>query len=388
MHSDTKKKEIAIFDFYLGGHHIEYLHHIYINAVEHKDINYTFIIPSNFSAFKSDFIWPESNNVKFLFYNLDDKYVRSLGGRQKSKLLCLLLKRFIKETGIKDVILIETIAFLPYLPLYISSKVNITSILYHLPIYHKAPTFKSKLHTALDMGIIAHSRCLKKVCLLNSRSAVEIYNKKYRTDKFAFLPDPYTPLTCERSVEDIKKEYGIGSSKEVFIHIGGLTRRKGTIEILDAIAKLNAECLKDKCFVFAGRVIEDIKKEFYEKIEKLKNNVQMIIVDRFCEYSIFAELCIIADYIIIPYKNTAQSSGICSYAAQFKVPVIGPAEGLLGTLIRENGLGHTINGINADKIAGFIGSEEYKNIKTDKIKAEEYLEISTPKNFFHHLIEL
>lgn len=388
MHCDTKKKRIAIFDFYLGGHHIEYLHHIYINAVEQKEIDFTFIIPSNFSAFKSDFVWPEVDNVRFLFYDLDDKYVRSLGVRKKSKLLCQLLKRFIKETGIKDVILIETMVFLPYLPMYINSKVNITSILYHLPLYHKAPTFKSKLHAKLDMSIIAHSRCLKKVCLLNSKNAVDIYNKKYRTDKFAFLPDPYTPLMCERSVEEIKKEHGISSNKEIFIHIGGLTRRKGTIEILDAISKLNTECLNGKCFIFAGRVIEDIKKDFYEKIEKLKDNVQIIVLDQFCEYSVFAELCTIASYIIIPYKNTAQSSGICSYAAQFKVPVIGPAEGLLGSLIRDNGLGYTIKEITAGKIAELINSGEYKNIKTDKIKAEEYLEASTPKNFFQHLTEL
>lgn len=388
MHSDITKRKIAIFDFYLGGHHIEYLHHIYINAVEHREKDFTFIIPCNFHTFKSDFVWPESDNVKFLFYDLDDKYIRSLGFRKKSKLLCQLLKRFIQETGIKDVILIETMAFLPYLPVYISRKVNITSILYHLPIYYKAPTFKNKLHTELDMSIIAYSRCLKKVCLLNSSSAVEIYNKKYHSNKFAFLPDPYTPLICKRSVEEIKKEHNINSCKKVFIHIGGLTRRKGTIEILDAVAQLNTECLEDKCFIFAGRVIEDIKKVFYEKIEQLKNKVQIIVFDQFCEYSFFAELCTIADYIIIPYKNTAQSSGICSYAAQFKVPVIGPAEGLLGSLIRDNGLGYTINGINADKLAKLISSGEYKNIKTDKIKAEEYLGTSTPKNFFHHLTGL
>ena len=387
MHSDITRK-IAIFDFYLGGHHIEYLHHIYINAVGHKEIDFTFIIPHNFHTFKSDFVWPESDNVKFLFYDLDDKYIRSLGFRQKSKLLCQLLKRFIEETDIKDVILIETMAFLPYLPLYISRKVNITSILYHLPIYHKAPTLKSKLHIELDMSIVAYSRCLKKVCLLNSKNAVEIYNKRYCTGKFAFLPDPYTPLTCKQSVEDIKQEHNISSNKEVFIHIGGLTKRKGTIEILDAIAQLNAECMEDKCFIFAGRVIEDIKKIFYEKTEQLKNKVQIIVFDQFCEYSMFAELCTIADYIIIPYKNTAQSSGICSYAAQFKVPVIGPAEGLLGSLIRDNGLGYTISGINADKIAEFIRSREYKNIKTDEIKAAEYLGASTPKNFFHHLTGL
>lgn len=388
MHNNIKKKEIAIFDFYLGGHHIEYLHHIYIYAIEHKDVDFTFIIPSNFSKFKSDFVWPESDNVKFVFYNLDDKYVRSLGFRQKSKLLCGLLKRFIAETGIKDVILIETMVFLPYLPLYISGKVNITSILYHLPIFHKEARLKSRLHTKLDMGLVAYARCLKKVCLLNSESAVEIYNKKYRTRKFAFLPDPYTPLVCERSIEEIKKEHNIDLYKEVFIHIGGLTRRKGTIEILDALVKLDAESLKNKCFIFAGRVIEDIKTEFYNKIEQLKNKVQIVIFDQFCEYSLFGEICTIADYIIIPYKNTAQSSGICSYAAQFNVPVIGPAEGLLGSLIRENGLGYTINEINSDKIVELINSGEYKHIITDKMKADKYLRTSTPENFFHYLTEL
>lgn len=387
MHSDIKKK-IAIFDFYLGGHHIEYLHHIYINAIEHKEIDFTFIIPNNYSTFKSDFVWPESNNVKFIFYKLDDKYIRSLGLYQKSKLLCRLLKRFIKETEIRDVILIETMVFLPYLPLYISKNVNITSILYLLPIYHKSRTFRNKIHTKLDMSIIAHSRCLKKVCLLNSKSAVDIYNKKYNTQKFTFLPDPYTPLYCEKSIERIKAENSIDSCKEVFIHIGGLTRRKGTIEVLDAIAQLDIECLKNKCFIFAGRVIEDIRQEFYKRIDVLRNDVQIIVFDQFCKYSLFAEICTIADYIIIPYKNTAQSSGICSYAAQFKVPVIGPSEGLLGTLIKENELGHTINEINASKIAEFIRNGEYKKININKIKADNYLEENTPSNFFHHLTGL
>lgn len=388
MHKDIKKKEIAIFDFYLGGHHIEYLHHIYIYALECKDIDFTFIIPNNFSKFKSDFEWPESDNVKFVFYELDDAHVRSLGFREKSRLLCGLLKRFISETGIENVILIETIVFLPFLPFYISGNVNITSILYHLPLYKKEPKFKSRLHVEIDMSIIAYSRCLKRVCLLNSKNAVDIYNKKYHTQKFAFLPDPYTPLLCRKTPEDIKREYNIASEKEIFIHIGGLTRRKGTIDILDALIKLDTESLSNKCFIFAGRVIEDIKKDFYEKIELLKKKVQIIVFDKFCEYSLFGEICTIADYILIPYKNTAQSSGICSYAAQFNVPVIGPSEGLLGSLIRENGLGHTINEISADKIAELIKSMEYKNISTDKMKSNEYLNLSTPQNFFHYLTEL
>jgi pimeloyl-ACP methyl ester carboxylesterase len=44
--------------------------------------------------------------------------------------------------------------------------------------------------------------------------------------------------------------------------------------------------------------------------------------------------------------------------------------------------------ITAEKIAEFIRSGDYKKSNINNIKAEKYLAISTPKNFFLHLIEL
>ena len=385
---NIKNKKIAIFDFYLGGHHIEYLHHIYIHAIENHDIDYIFILPNNFSMFKSDFVWPESNNVEFIFYELDDSYIRSLRFYDKSRKLCNLLKHFINEYNLEDVILIETIAFMPFLPFFISNKVRITSIMYHLPLFSKESTLKERLLTNINMSLIAHSKCFNRICILNSTEAVEFYNKKYNKHKFHFLPDPYTPIECKKDKKDIRQSFGISNESLVFIHFGGLTKRKGTLEILDALINIDCEKLKNKCFIFAGRVIEDIREEFYNKLEILKNKVQIIIIDKFCSYSLLAEICEISDFIIIPYKNTAQSSGVCSYAAQFKKPVIGTAEGLLGSLIRNNGLGYTIYNIDYKKIAELIYNEEYKNIRIDHTKSNIYLNTNTPKNFYHHLTGL
>lgn len=382
----SKEPNIAVFDFYLGGHHIEYLHHIYMHAIEDTTTSYTFILPNNFDKFGEKMSWPKADNINFIFYELDDKYVRSLKVFDKSRMLSKLLRKFVDETGIRNIILIETMVFMPYLPLYLGKKVKITSILYHLPLYSKGTSLKNRMYNRLMMFLMATSSCLRKICLLNSTEAVDYYNKKYLTRKFSFLPDPYIPINCEKDEAGIRKRMGIDISKTIFIHFGELMRRKGTLDILDSLFLVDKDKLKNKCFVFAGRVIEDIREEFYCKVKQLQDKVQIIVFDQFCEYSLFAEICKIADYIIIPYRNTAQSSGVCSYAAQFNVPVIGPDEGLLGNIIRKYGLGLGIKNLNSEKIAEILNLSIYNNIKADKGKNIEYLNISTPRNFFHHLI--
>ena len=384
--NSNKTKQKAIFDFYLGGHHIEYLHHIYMYAIEDVETSYTFILPSNFSIFGKQMLWPNAENVRFIFYELDDKYVRSLKAFEKARLLSKLLNKYAKETGINEFFLIETMVFMPYLPFYIGRKIKITSILYSLSLFNKDVSFKGRAYSYFLYWLLAKSPCFKKICLLNSTEAVDYYNKKYQTNKFSFLPDPFVPIKCAKSPIDIREYLDIASSKTVFIHFGGLTKRKGTLDILDALFLVDESKLEKKCFIFAGRVIEDIRDEFYDKVERLKAKVQIVIFDKFCEYSLFAEICTIADYIIIPYKNTAQSSGVCSYAAQFGVPVIGPHEGLLGYLIRDNEIGHTIKNINAEKIAEFVQNEEYKRVIFNHLKAEAYIKSSAPKIFFNYLV--
>lgn len=386
MTEKNQGNKIAIFDFYLGGHHIEYLHHIYMNAIKDTETSYTFILPNNFERFGRQMSWPKVENIRFLFFELDDMYVRGLKTFEKSRLLSRLLKHFIDETQIDHFVLIETMVFMPYLPLYVRNNVKITSILYHLPLYCTGNSLKNKLYNSAMMCLMAFSPCLNKICLLNSNEAVIHYNKKFLTKKFCFLPDPYIPIECDSKSCYIRETLGIAPSKTIFIHLGELMKRKGTLAILDALFLVEEENLKDKCFVFAGRVIEDIKEEFYEKVNLLKNKVQIIVFDQFCEYVFFAEICKIANYIIIPYRNTAQSSGVCSYAAQFNVPVIGSGEGLLGSVIEKYGLGIGVKNLDSIKIAEILNNSSYKNIKNDEKKNQEYLTLNTPKNFFHCLI--
>ena len=55
------------------------------------------------------------------------------------------------------------------------------------------------------------------------------------------------------SVRSIREKLGIQDSGYVYLHFGGLTERKGTLEILKAIMITDEKTLSNKSFVFAGK---------------------------------------------------------------------------------------------------------------------------------------
>ena len=388
MNKFEYKRKIAIFNAYLGGHNIEYLHHIYMNAIDDADIEFTFIIPDYFEVRKNSREWPERKNIKFHFFKFDaNEYLEiSKSPLKKSLVLSKILKKTLKETALREAILLETIAFMPLLPFIINSGTKITSIVYYIPKYHNYTTPIKNFLDRFSFWLLAKCNCFKKVCLLNAVGDAEEYNKKYKTEHFDFIPDPYNPIVVTKSRDDIRKEHSIKNDDTLFIHFGSMTRRKGTIDILEAIASLEKEELTGKSFIFAGKVSNAINEEFYRLVDNVKDKANVIVYDRFCEYEFFGEICKAADYIMTPYKNISQSSGVCSYAAQFKVPVIGPAEGLLGNIIRSNHLGIAISNLNSDRIAEVIADSKEAN-KEFKIEGcNKYIRRSTPSEFYKVLV--
>ena len=56
----------------------------------------------------------------------------------------------------------------------------------------------------------------------------------------------------------------IDQSKLVFLHMGDMRKRKGTIDILDSIPLINVELYDKLCFIFAGKISNEIKETFYQ----------------------------------------------------------------------------------------------------------------------------
>ena len=131
------------------------------------------------------------------------------------------------------------------------------------------------------------------------------------------------------------------------------------MRIVESLAHLSDEQRARYRFLFVGRVGEDIRKPFYEAIEVLKGRVQVQIEDGFCSYERLASLCAASDLLLMPYLETAQSSGVIGYASQFGVPVLASDEGLIGKLVRHYRLGHTVPPTAEELATGYAVAEAY-----------------------------
>jgi glycosyltransferase involved in cell wall biosynthesis len=150
---------------------------------------------------------------------------------------------------------------------------------------------------------------------------------------------------------NLRELYKITSEEKVFLHFGGLALRKGTTDILSAIDLIDKSLLKNACFIFSGFINDDIKTQFSELTGKLSDKVRLLIFEGFSSYEFQGHLCSIADYILLPYRVSSQSSGILGYAAQYNVPVIGTSAGLLGSLISSYKLGYVYDLKGPGKLA-------------------------------------
>lgn len=358
-----------IYDTSISGHHMEYLHHIYM-ATEGQDADFVFVIPEDFTKIKGKLVWPEISNVTFDLIpklkldNLEGNWFKSRWKRAK------LCASYIRKHRTQEVFFIELIVQFPFLPLFVPKGVKLSGILYQLiPYEWSRLKVVSKIKCSIEVSSYAISRCVKAPMTLNDSSCASYYNLRFHTDKFIPIVDPVMPL--DYKPQDVRRELRLNENDKMILHFGGMTSRKGTTLILEAAKIMNEEQLKDKVFVFAGKVGNDIRDTFYKLIEQLKGKVRIYVFDEFCSYERLADLCHSCNSIIIPYRNYSYSSGVIGYSAQFHKTVIGPSQGILGKLIRRNKLGLTFCSLDAESLAQILLLEEsYKERKNNYAEKE------------------
>lgn len=331
--------KILVFDEKITGHHLEYLNHIYLKALQNKETEFIFAVPEQFQIDKSKLLWPEAENIKFRFLTSDELvhdsgkgilYVAWHGSR--------LIRKILLEVKPDSLFLIFMIRYMPFLPFFVPHGISVSGIIYRIYLYTwPLSSIPRKFVDIVLNYLYSHASCFHKIFILNDKASSHYLNKLWRTTRYAYLVDPYSG-----NAESFCKP-GIRHDKLTFLHFGVLLRRKGTIEILHALKKLSENEQKRLYIIFAGFVRDEIKSEFYRLTGELKEKIDMEIHDEFVPYEKLEEYCTISDYLLMPYSQTAQSSGVITFAAKYSIPIIGPGKGLLGKLIRKYGLGISLN---------------------------------------------
>lgn len=283
-----------------------------------------------------------------------------------------ILNKYVKKYSATSVFLIFFMLYMPLLIFFLPRGTKVSGIVYRSFLWEDVLK-KNFLRASLEWlryWLIAKSSKVKTVFLLNDERSAKIFNDKFFTEKFDRLPDPYTPI--DGIPENIKEKIMISQECNLFVQIGQLSSRKGTLEILDAITMLSDEEKQNMAFFFAGRVADDIRKSFYEKFNELKKNgVKLYLKDEFVSFRLLNSLCASCDCMLTPYKNTSQSSGAIGYAAQYGKPVIGPSKGLLGYLINYYKLGYQINDVSSFEIYKAISAFKRIPVPDDYVKENQ-----------------
>lgn len=368
-----------IFDTVLTGHHLEYIHHIWNGAIERPNDKFVFAVPEkewNSTILNKE--WTKPDNVALRLLNDEEvAYIRNCNKGLKNWRRSRLAVKILKEVKANEIIMIILAIGIPFLPFLLPKKTKLSGIIYKIFLYDT----KNKLKFIIDYllyYIIAKKSNVKAVFMLNDSFSSNILNERFKTNKFICLPDPVVPMP-KQPLLSLRERFGIKRDNNVFLHFGAMDVRKGTIDILKAILLL--EKTDNSVFIFAGKINENIRNEFYSlyrDIEKI--GIRIIVLDEFCSYEMLHNLCHTSDCILMPYHLTNLSSGVVGYASLHKIPVIGPSTGLIGRLINEYNLGITLDKINPTRIF-----EEIKRFKPYKIDCK-YAKKNNVKSFISTIL--
>lgn len=363
-------KTILIFTDNIRGHHPEFLHHIYDMGRQMEGCSFVFVVPENFPAVRGNFEWRDAANIEWEYIpTAEIEAYSKRGAIGQSKARSEIINRVAERYGATHVYVQTLMYMLPAAPWKLKRGLRMSGIIYKIYLYEKSSRLR-RLADRILYRIISGSGKIERAYVLNDAHAAAELNRSYSTEKFAYLPDPVNRIEAEEDRASVRKKLGVAPEAKMLIHIGALAARKGTMDVLEAATLISKEEVKGMNFVFAGRVDEEIKACFYERVDSLRERgVNISVFDEFCSYEFIAGLCVAADAILIPYRQSAQSSGIIGYAAQYGCPVIATDEGMIGALVRDYSLGVTCRP-DAEAIA-----DACRRLEPGKLRAESrYME--------------
>lgn len=374
---------ILVFNTTLRGHYLEYFHHIYIGALHRHDQDFVFVYPEEDSNQLKQLEWPNSSNVTM-------KPISGLivngGIIKKAFEYSKKLGEEVKSTGADEVILTDIIQFIPFLPLFVH-KTSIKGIRYRIYLYTwEKDNLKKHCADVIKCLIIKYSKVIRKVFVLADNSAAVYLNKKYKTNKFAYICDPIVRIDKEM-VRDLRQELGVPQNKILMLHAGDLSHRKGTVALLRGLVNCDNDVLDKYYFLFAGRVNPSIKNSFddlYERLQTKTENVKLI--SGFISFEYLGSLLYTSDLLLLNYLQTEQSSGFIGHAADFGKPVVVINSGLLGKIVRKYKLGYTIPDASPASISSFL-KKHLEPQNTIHSNAHSYIEDNSIDNFVKTLMD-
>lgn len=338
----------------LGGHRVEYLHHFYEAALLDTSNEYIILTGNNFKEISKNFNWKISGNIMVVL--ADNKYLDdiSIPLWKMAWNRCVYLRKMIRKYNIDKVFFVNIVNQMPFLPFFVPNNIKTKGIVYNIPYYLTKQSLLKKIRNYIIYFLYAKCKQIETLYLLNADNAILYYNNYFNTRKFKFLPDPFVGGKYKEI--NIRKLYGIDNDKIVFAQFGYLSKNKGCCEILETFLYLPQKDKENIVLILAGEIEMSIQQNFFNLLSKARKSGAVIYIKQgFVSFDYIYSLCKYSNFILLPYKNTAQSSGMFGYASNLGIPLVAPNSGLIGEVINKYKLGFCLNDISTKGLLDFMG---------------------------------
>lgn len=174
--------------------------------------------------------------------------------------------------------------------------------------------------------------------------------------KVGIVLDPVHPnVACAPSDRLLARR--VPEGRVVFVLFGFLSARKGTLVLLDALARLAPDIAARTAIMLAGRLDAAIAPAVARQaalLGRVQPELWLHIEDRHLAPGEIEALLERAQIVLAPYQRFIGSSGVLLWAARAGKPVLTQDYGLIGSLVREHRLGLAVNTGSPEALAAAI----------------------------------
>jgi glycosyltransferase involved in cell wall biosynthesis len=404
-------RRLMLFDLALGGHHGNYIQHLIDRAYQQGfEGAIDIVVLPQFAEVHQDTVAAinRDKHPQIELVPISDAEATALGSRRSgiSRALRNLREWQIFCKYAKD--LQTTHALIMYLdtcelPLAIGMKSPCPfSGIYFRPTFHyhmfanyhpDRQERRQHWRERVTWERIFRSPQLQTVFCLDPFAVTAIASQQHHS-KVVHLADPVQPYPSTSSdLTTLKTKLGIETHRRVFLLFGGLDRRKGIYQLLDAIQLLPSELCEHFCLLVVGQPHPTEQVNIHQKITTLCQNKPLQSIEH---YDFVPEADVptyfqLADAILAPYQHHVGMSGILLLAAAAGKPVLSSDYGLMGELARRYQLGLVVDSTKPTEIANALATflsaspQTLSNPSQMKLFAEQNSIDLYASKIFHHL---
>lgn len=369
----------------ISGHQLEYLHHLYLGALERPSDRFFFVVPGRFTIDSAKLEWPEAEHIQILVMNPEDEVPSDCGLLSKGWRNAKTIRKYARQYHVTDVVVITLMEYLPFLPFFLPRRVRVSGIIYRIYLYEwQHESRLMRWQDAFKYFLLSRFRVFHRVLMCNDSASAHYLNRLFHTAKFRYMPDPVGALP-DYPGHDIREELGISRSEKVFLHPGSMYGYKNTLGILRALCLMDEKRTSKPVVIFAGQIRDGIKEEFNRLYQKASSHGRLFLLEGYLPFERMADLFVTCDYVLIPYSVKGQSSGIVGHAAYYGKPVVAVKGGVIGKMVRQWQLGYLLEDDSETSICRFL--DEALDRTPVSTVGNTYAEEHTIQKFYHTVFD-